>query len=108
MNSDPSVRVYFDEAMRLWHMYVFRYFPGGKQLLTKDKNIYTWTTINEGEAVTNDYALLSISPETARELITAFTERGIKPKQASYTEGKFEATESHLHDLRYLLKLPKY
>jgi hypothetical protein len=31
----------------------------------------------------------------------------IKPAERQYTEGKLEATESHLEDLRHLLKLPK-
>jgi len=39
-------------------------------------------------------------------LLEAIVSKGIKAPDQNFIEGKLTATEAHLKDLRYLLKLP--
>ncbi len=49
--------------------------------------------------------LIWLTEDLARQLVTQLTAKGIKPDQASYTEGKLEATQNHLEDLRTIMKI---
>jgi hypothetical protein len=48
-----------------------------------------------------------LTEEQAQRLIQQLSERGARPPNVSLAEGKLEATERHLQDLRILLKLRK-
>lgn len=105
MRNESSVKLFYDQYRGMFDLYIFRYFPGGRQYLRNEgKGVVTWVDIKEGKAVERD-PLLSLDSYAAEKLATALAERGIKPKQASFTEGKLEATDAHLKDLRKLLKL---
>lgn len=47
-----------------------------------------------------------LSPFMLKALMGALSEKGITPDTDSFIKGKLEATEEHLADVRYLLKLP--
>lgn len=61
----------------------------------------TIETIEEGIATRPSFYM---SPEMLQEFANALDKNGISPKQG-FVEGKLEATENHLQDLRKLLKL---
>lgn len=69
---------------------------GGSQLITHDG-----TKVIKDNEITFAY----LDDDQLRALQTAIAGRGIKPPEASYTEGKLEATEKHLEDTRTLLSL---
>lgn len=48
-----------------------------------------------------------LGEEVMKAMVNAFSERGIKPESDSKLQGKLEATEKHLEDMRTLLKLRK-
>lgn len=49
---------------------------------------------------------LELDPQQLQELANTLADNGFKP-QKGFVEGKLQATEKHLSDLRHLLKLPK-
>lgn len=49
---------------------------------------------------------MRLSPDMLYALQSALSGLGIRPDHESVAEGKLEATEAHLADLRHLLKLP--
>ena len=76
-----------------------------------DPSLRTWRreTVERGAA--SPEPTLQFDMETATMIYQAmhkfFEKRGVRPTTQSYIEGKLEATESHLRDIRYLMKLPK-
>lgn len=84
----------------------FREVPGGNELLTElDKIDPLREVIPRGAALPYDKASLFLTEEMAQGLFEALQEYGLKPKGQSFVEGKLEATEAHLKDVRTLLKL---
>lgn len=49
---------------------------------------------------------LFLEPEMLSALLDAMKKRGIKGKEASFTEGKLVATEKHLEDMRRIVFEP--
>lgn len=82
-------------------IYIFRRTFGGKiEVLQRD--LETVKTLSEEEARTNDYTL-ALPDYIFQALVDEIHQH--KPSEGKYTEGKLEATEGHLKDLRQLLKL---
>lgn len=77
-------------------IYIFRQSSGGKTEMLGGK------IVEFGEA--NPEPTLSLTNEQLRKLAEAINKQGINP-QKEYVEGKLEATENHLQDMRKLLKL---
>lgn len=46
---------------------------------------------------------MKLSPETLEAFFNALSRKGFTPPKASHTEGKLEATERHLKDMRKLV-----
>ena len=61
-----------------------------------------WQTQKTGEQLVFDETMLWDYSDL-QELVTELKKQGIKPKDASYTEGKLEATKEHLQDMRSLV-----
>lgn len=80
-------------------VYIFRRVPGGTEFLTGDN---TLKTFKEGEAV--DKPTLELEPEQLQALADELAKVGYAP-QKGFLQGKLEATEKHLKDMRTLLKL---
>lgn len=76
-------------------IYIFRRLPNGKAEVLGQ---------GEFELGVNFKPSLELTPEQLQALSNALNENGFKP-QEGFTEGKLEATERHLTDLRKLLKL---
>lgn len=70
--------------------------PHGQVLTMKG-----WIDKEQNQAVKFDETMLW-DTDDLEELATLLANRGIKPKDASYTEGKLKATEAHLDDMRKL------
>lgn len=88
---DPGYRTTRD-------VFIYRTGPIGKiELLRSD----TIETIDEGTAPEPS---MRLSPEALQAFADALDKMGITPKQG-FVEGKLQATESHLSDMRQLLKL---
>ena len=60
------------------------------------------TAVEIGEGVCPDKPTLRLGPEELQGLVDALSEKGIKPKQG-FIEGKLEATDKHLEDMRRLV-----
>ena len=80
-------------------IYVYRKVFEGIEVLHGD----TVTRYSNGQEIP-DKPTLSFNPETLQALADELAHIGIKP-QKGFLEGKLEATESHLKDMRTLLKL---
>lgn len=90
--------------MRTYVYVTRRQFDGPRQFLTKGGELVVTKesakdAVDDAElhflAVEEDY-ILSL-------LIEALDKRGVKAPAQSYIEGKFEATQAHLEDLRKLI-----
>jgi hypothetical protein len=81
-------------------IYIFRRIGDKIEILGADNT----TNIIDSHAVTPDKPTLSLNPETLQAFADALDSIGIKP-QKGFIEGKLEATENHLKDMRTLLKL---
>lgn len=77
------------------YIYIFRRLPNG------DIETLDGTKVVEGEDFKPAFFL---NPEQLQALANALDNNGFKP-QEGFVEGKLEATERHLTDLRKLLKL---
>lgn len=105
------------------------FYAGGWQVQVEQvggryaKQIYIYRTMHDGtvEVMQSDLNTVTTYPakydQTKPIAPTLIVEegllalivnavKGIKPPERQYTEGKLEATENHLKDLRHLLKLP--
>lgn len=61
-------------------------------------------TIKAGDPIDVEKHTIIIQQEVFEALVNSVHEN-FKPSEGKFTEGKLEATESHLSDLRQLLKL---
>lgn len=76
-------------------IYIFRDLPNGKT------EVLGTGVIEAGEKPAPS---LELTPEQLQAFSDALNKNGFKP-QEGFTEGKLEATERHLADMRKLLKL---
>lgn len=81
-------------------VWIFSRVPQGVQVLQRD--MQTVKTINIGEAPSPTIEFLPA--EIFQALVDAIHGK-YKPAEGKFTEGKLEATERHLADMRQLLKL---
>ena len=78
------------------HVFIYRKTFGGKvQIMRGD----TMETVDDGVAVKPSFCM---SPELLQIFANSLDEIGINPKQG-FLEGKIEATEKHLEDMRKLV-----
>jgi len=75
---------------------IFRMTPQGKEMLGSDQ------IIKEGEV--SSKPTMELEPEQLQALADELEKIGYKP-QKGFMEGKLEATEIHLKDMRTMLKL---
>jgi hypothetical protein len=68
------------------------------QYLTKDG----WVSRKPGEQLVFDETMLW-DRDDLEALVTEASQLGIRPKEASFTEGKLQATQAHLEDMRSLV-----
>ncbi len=78
-----------------------RGFNGKVEVLQPDFD--TVQTFNAGDAISP--TIKYIDRNVLQAFMDAMMGVGFKPTEASYTQGKLEATNVHLSDLRRLLKL---
>lgn len=76
-------------------IYIFRRLPNN------DIEMVDGTVVKTGD---KPKPSLELTPEQLQAFANALNNNGFKP-QEGFTEGKLEATERHLADLRKLLKL---
>lgn len=81
-------------------IYIYRRYGNKIEVMNRDN---TRTVYEDGSAI-DDKPTLSLNPESLQAFADALADIGIKP-QKGFIEGKLEATESHLKDMRTLLKL---
>jgi hypothetical protein len=106
MNTEWLIEIQDRPAMLLTDIWIYRRGFNGKVIvlysLGEDK-------IEEKEYDTGFSRLpatLTISTYLVPVLLAAIVSKGIKPPEQSFVQGKLEATELHLQDLRHLLKIP--
>lgn len=97
MESDWKVRI--REAIGINTYGVFIYREIGRKLEIARGNVVEM--VEEGAAVEPSLVLY---PQQLQAFADALNKMGINPSK-EYTEGKLEATEKHLTDMRTLLKL---
>ncbi len=82
-------------------MTIFRKVPNGYEVLNTD--FQTVDTVTDGASALDKH-IFNLDPEVFEALVNAI-HKDYKPSEGKFTEGKLEATQSHLSDLRQLLKL---
>lgn len=85
-------------------IYQLRRTPNGTEAMRRD-GVYEMLQEGRYDIDRSKFLLLSLDREMAEDLATELSHRSVKPKDSSFTEGKLQATESHLADMRKLLKL---
>lgn len=81
-------------------IYIYRRFGNKIEVMNRDNTV----TMYESGTQIEDKPTLSLNPESLQAFADALAEVGIKP-QKGFLEGKLEATENHLKDMRTMLKL---
>ncbi len=101
-SNEWKVRIYEEPETGYFKLYIISNSPGNNKGYISDIQKGTITYVKEGEAI-KQAAILTRGMMEA--LFKAIQGQGIKPVEQSYVEGKFQATEKHLEDMRTLLKL---
>lgn len=85
-----------------WRVLRFRGVGEHTQALTQKG----WVDVKQGQQLEFDETMIW-DREDLQELVEELHKHQIRPREASYTEGKLEATTKHLEDMRQLaLKQP--
>lgn len=100
MKNDWQVKINDHISMLRWEILIYRELPEGKVEILQPGNIVKIQ--DRTEPVEPSFVVES--RQTLQALANALNEMGVNPHK-EYTEGKLEATESHLSDLRQMLKL---
>lgn len=98
MNNQWQVKIRENSYMLGKDMYIFRLTPRGREILNKDGTI---TDYENGMAIPLE-PFMHLEQDMLQGLADALNENGIKPQQG-FIEGKLEATEKHLEDMRRLV-----
>ena len=104
MSNDWKVFVEYRPGMLATFIYISRRVsPDKMQFLTKGGDEVI--TVEANGALKDEVYYARFEDDIIGSLIVeALDKRGIKAPSQSYIEGKLEATENHLHDLRKLNK----
>lgn len=99
MNGEWKVKIYEKLGTLGYEVFVFRDIGNKVEVMGKD---YTSTILEKADFIPPSFLIES------KQMLTAFAEAlnnmGVSPSK-EYSEGKLEATENHLQDMRTLLKL---
>ncbi len=111
MEENWEARVVFNPGRITNSIYISRYRPGHggvREFLRPDDMVVTQIPgkpLKEEEIV-----FANLDDDQIRALVVAFDKHGVKRPDAGFTEGKLEATEKHLEDMRsivgHIKKLP--
>lgn len=86
-----------------YDVYIYKNIGDGKKMVQYfNGDMIETKVIEEGQA--GNGPSLFLMDNIAQALVDELSNKGIKPKQG-YLEGKLEATQDHLKDVRTLLKL---
>ncbi len=82
-------------------VYIFRHVIEGTEMLKVGKN----GSLEYGAIIPHGGSkdvkpTFQLPPETLQSLFDALQKRGMKPSDQSFVEGKLQATEKHLEDMR--------
>jgi hypothetical protein len=80
---------------------------GFTEILEFPSGPLTIHNIKDGEYRPDMKPTMLIDDRTCRELVSAMTEKGVRPREASKTEGLLESQTKHLEDMRNILKTVK-
>ena len=78
-------------------LFVYRRLPDGRT------EVVHGDTVETPEVEATMKPTLELMPDMAQAILVALSESGVKLPEASFTEGKLEATEKHLEDMRNLV-----
>lgn len=73
---------------------------GVREFLLPDNTI---KTVKEGERIEDSLVFAQLDDDMIAALMQGFDKHGVKPPEQSYTEGKLQATERHLEDMRMIV-----
>lgn len=82
-------------------IYIYQEVPGGIEILNNDGPVTTATFFATGSALPEKPSL-TLDTQVLQALVDAVIHTGIKPSE-SYTDGRLEATEEHLKDMRRIV-----
>lgn len=101
---DWEAKVVYEPGRSTNAIYLTRHTASGREYMLAEDTI---RTLRQGETTDQDLTFARLDDEQMRALLVAFDSHGVKRPEASYTQGKLEATEGHLEDMR-LIALSKY
>ena len=104
--SEWQVEIDHDFSKRSYIIYVVRDVSGGEEWMTAGGRT-TEVVTEGGTPVDAAFATIPASAmgQVISGLIQAADREGYKAKDKSFVEGKLEATERHLEDMRVLMKV---
>jgi len=92
-------------AMFYSDIWIYRRGPDNKTILYRMDGQTDTATESTHEYGSHLPATLTIETDLLPLLMEALTKKGVKPPAHSFVEGKLDATERHLQDMRKMLKL---
>ncbi len=99
-----QIRIAYNPAWACYDVYLIgRNTPNGQEFISPVE----WKGIEALEGGVIPEPAFRITREQAEVFMEQLSGHGVKPPDVSLAEGKLEATERHLQDLRTLLKLRK-
>lgn len=98
-SNEWKVKIYEDPSMDDFKVYILSTSPGDIQTYVSNAKTHEWKVRKDGEGME---PAMTLTRGMMQALFTALQGQGMKPIEQSYVEGKLEATEEHLKDMRRL------
>lgn len=102
-SNEWKARIYEEPMNGNFKIYIISDSPGNIRGYVSNAHTGEISYLKEGEDMISHSMVLTQGMMQA--LFTALQGQGMKPVEQSYVEGKLEATEKHLEDMRTLSKL---
>ena len=103
---DWKIEILDRPAQFLTDIWIYRRGPNGGTIFYSFKGNDVVEEVEHKGGSAPFPATLTIPCDLKSLLLEALLSKGVKSPDKSFVEGKLEATEEHLADLRHILKLP--
>lgn len=97
-----KVKIYENPEKQNFDFYIMSNTPGDIRAYVSDAKNGTIEYLQEGETMSKGPSF-TLTKSMMEALFTSLQGQGMKPVEQSFIEGKLQATETHLSDMRTLV-----
>jgi len=99
-SNEWGVKIAEDVPSGNFKIFIYSKGPGNTRAYVSNIKLGELKIISTGEMIEE---CMTVTESMMKSLFQAFQERGMKPIEQSYVEGKLEAVQEHLKDMRSLV-----